>query len=336
MKRKATSRLKTDAWAKAMSVIRRMGFTISDFPCTTKELQTVADGFQRNIISISHLADLPTFAFIMGRNYQKCETHACLKKTGHAFPDNPMEPSDEIQKLTVEFFRGGHPDRPTVGASGTMSHTYEQMGIGFQDGFVLLATFQIVAVWTLCETLFGDLWEAAVNSQPILSKMDKKLKKEDKDPFDLFKEKADRTVHVSCLAEHRFKIANKMGTMFREQEIVSFTNIWNVRDAYNRTFGNKKQIRDAITHPSLGALSVVRNAIIHKAGRWDEESVKQAAAPKVKRLLPKITPGSRVKVDGALLSRLLPDAVACCIHLIRHVDTIVTHNSKRKTRKRKR
>lgn len=119
-----------------------------------------------------------------------------------------------------------------------------------------------------------------------------------------------------------YDLRNKMGTLLRGK--VDFTLLNESRDAYARAFSlDYTEIDEAITSLSLDAVSVLRNLIVHKSGKCDEEyQRRQQGIP----ALPQLEIGQTLELNGELIAWTLHDMVETAAKLIRAVDSwIATH-----------
>jgi hypothetical protein len=106
-----------------------------------------------------------------------------------------------------------------------------------------------------------------------------------------------------------------MGTILRSKREIS--GLSGIRAAYTEAFYDDTDvIKAAMDNPMLDGLSAIRNVIVHKAGRVDEEYLSRT-----KKLdLPKVTLGEILPLDGEFVARLLASAIASSTALIEAVD----------------
>lgn len=174
-------------------------------------LTPVVATFFQNSIQVLDLSSLLNNVFFGGKLFQLAETNAFMALTGLPFPkpipDGETEsmPPDVIAKRD-EFFNGSIP--MPFGRLGQSTPEYALQDCktyGFDGTIELLMSLQVVAAWTVFETLFGDLWEAALNAHP------NKLS-------DL--KGAGRQISTKHIQRHGYDLSDKMGTLLKMNSFV--------------------------------------------------------------------------------------------------------------------
>jgi Rad3-related DNA helicase len=125
---------------------------------------------------------------------------------------------------------------------------------------------------------------------------------------------------------HGYNLSHMMGTFLRER--FTFSRLDGIRNAYSRAFfDHADDIHKSINHESVRATCAVRNLLVHREGHCDDEYVRHSRS--LPKLLPKLELGEKIQIDGELITRLLPDAFAACVDVMRRVDLwIINHDKK--------
>ena len=169
----------------------------------------------------------------------------------------------------------------------------------------MLASY-ITGMWTAFETLAGDLWEQALNVSPEnLATLQGVPKGQQRKRIDL-----------DIIKLHGFDLQQKMGTILRGKYPMS--GLSEIRDAYTHAFVvDADATIAAINDPVLDKLSAVRNLIVHKAGRVDQEYLERT-----KRFddLPTAMLGIDLPIDSQFVADLLRSSTAVSFALLRSVD----------------
>lgn len=326
--------LKAEAWSAASSAILIEVHRLS--PCRTASLLPAYRTFKNNARDAAALENFPTIAFLMGRQFQKAETNAYLKLIKKPYPENATEDpgSDSVNEETKKFFFDGNKHGGAtipMTSEGSSSHSFFHMQ-PLTNVLMQLMAYHLVAVWTIFETLAGDLWEAAVNSHPnmlaslsgTLNPNDKNTVRPDQKPRS--QKQQAKSINLSTLQIHRFNVAERMGSILIDEDAVSFIRLSNIRDAYLRAFSeNHTEIREAIYDHSLDALAICRNVIVHRAGVVDQEAIDRLY-PDVQQLLPAMHLKHRLELNGEILNAIFTPAIKACCNLIRHVDAWLVHH----------
>jgi hypothetical protein len=193
-------------------------------------------------------------------------------------------------------------------------------------GFINMFSGYITGTWTAIESMLGDLWEAALNTHPhVLATLNGKPKRITSNAAQPVKGATDpdRKFDLNLVAKHNFDLRSCMGTIFRLERRFEFTRLSSAREAYLRAFSEKSSRVDAaITNGSIDALSAVRNVLLHRAGKADDEYVRQQKFLPV----PKAAKGESIRLDGQNTSNLIKPAVASCKSLMIAVDDWIADN----------
>ena len=218
---------------------------------------------------------------------------------------------------------------------------------------------QVISAWTMFETLAADMWVAVVNAHPVPlaglvgkeNRIANLMKKPDDAP-ELDGEDSDdescgefiainstKTVglqHLHNLTRGDFNLSQKMGSLMVMAERVKFTSISGIRSAYSLSFLEKYNVRPreidkALSSRSLDALALVRNVIVHRAGKADDEYIdKQTQFPNV----PILMNNERVNLDSKTSRSLIDPVVEISLQLIKAVNSWIVMKNAIKPQKR--
>ncbi len=164
----------------------------------------------------------------------------------------------------------------------------------------------ITGMWTAFETMAGDLWEQALNLSPEnLATLQGAPKGQQRKSIDL-----------DIIRLHGFGLQKKMGTILRGKYEMS--GLSEIQYAYAHAFTVEADaILAVINDPALEKLSAVRNLIVHKAGKVDQEYLDRT---RNFSNLPAATIGLPLSIDGQFVTDLLRSAAAACFTLLKSVD----------------
>lgn len=165
-------------------------------------------------------------------------------------------------------------------------------------------------MWTAFETMAGDVWEQALNASPENLATLKGATGQGK------------SISPDIIRLHGFDLRQKMGTILRSKYPMS--GLSEIRHAYNHAFdADAHAIISAIDDSALKKLSAVRNVIVHKAGKVDQEYLDRTENIGD---LPAVTLGQSLPLNGQFVADLLRSATAACVMLLKSVDEwIDTH-----------
>jgi hypothetical protein len=150
-------------------------------------------------------------------------------------------------------------------------------------GFDALFQSYITTMWTVFETLAGDLWEAAINEKPNqlaqLNGLARRLKKGKQPPPDSSVSSSDRregkSVKLASLQYYNWDLTGKMGTVLRTR--YDFVRLEGIRIAYAEAFSeNADDLDKILLDDALDILSALRNVIVHKGASPIRNTLKGA------------------------------------------------------------
>jgi hypothetical protein len=187
-----------------------------------------------------------------------------------------------------------------------------------------------VGAWTAFETLAGDLWRDVINSHPHgLSDLKGRTKKRQRQNTPLpttpvleplknrtTDDEDEKTIPIALLQKYNYNLHGSMGTLLRKR--FNFTALSGIRRAYYLAFHeDNADVDAAIDDKSLDALAAVRNLIVHRASRCDEEY--QQKADRLPNI-PQLSLGDKMQLDGEIVNRLLSGSIKSSVNLISSVD----------------
>jgi hypothetical protein len=212
-----------------------------------------------------------------------------------------------------------------------------------------------VSAWSVLEDMAGTLWESAVNVHPTglallkgtahASQDDGSQTNQKKDGDEVERtdededesetdDKAGRSIKISDLQRHGWDVRKEMGTLLRTSRVVTFQTLSDIIESYERTFWeHRSNIMSSLRDVAINELSIVRNAIVHGAGRCDE-AYKRRTKGKSCPHLPKREVGKPLEVDGETVRDIVPAALDKGAALIRSVDAwLIGHPQKERKSK---
>lgn len=169
---------------------------------------------------------------------------------------------------------------------------------------------QLTGIWTSCEILFADLWEAAVNAKPSeLHGFDNEAK-------------LGSAIRMARLKEYNFNISNNLGTLLRE--VKNFDSFDNVIKEYKNSFSvDGTGVLTAIEHNCFKILNNTRHIIVHNAAKYDAKYL-----GKVEKITtaPRGALGEEIQIDAQVVYDILHPVANQITCLIGEVDAwILAH-----------
>jgi hypothetical protein len=201
------------------------------------------------------------------------------------------------------YGEAGRHDEQKFEAAKKQSRTILQSARLYEGGEMKLAGFyefdfsqiyyaQLVSTWTAFEQLAGDLWERAVNKHPdglakLTGKWPKAVLQQQKKAGKLrvsasslaspqVQEPTEKMMKLEVLADRGFNVSDQMGTIWRNERY-NFQMLQSIREAFVEAFwADHHDIRASILDPSIKALNLARNVIVHKGAIIDPEFMEGA------------------------------------------------------------
>jgi hypothetical protein len=312
----------------------------------TPAIISVGDTFIKNIMRLKRMMLTPAYIGDLANRIQRYTDIAEFEITGtitkERFP--PDEQGEEIFARMRDLLRedsdrvNAHADEEAVllqivkdavetgGGPAVLLANSPPQSAGFEG---LLLSY-VTNMWTIFETLAGDLWEAAINEKPdILAQLKGKssrLRKGrgrsaiDSPPSHTREDEASKLVRLDLIQFHRWNLSNKMGTVLKSK--YDFSRLETLREAYACAFCEKADDIDQIlSDDALDVLSALRNIIVHKGAVADKEYL---ARCKYLSKLPKAEEGNAIPLDGEVISYTIGEAIYCSAYLVDAVDKWVT------------
>jgi hypothetical protein len=305
-------------------------------PPQSSFLQPVATSFVDNFTRLKRLMLVPAFIGDIAGRVQRYTDVAEHEITGtilnarNATDEHGAKIFDRMTELLADDTK-----RVTTGDAASVEAavkdaietggSYAVLLSASQPGahFETLLSAYITSMWTVFETLAGDLWEAAINEKPnLLAQLKGKpsrLRKGRPATPDISvnaDEPSQKVIKLDVLQFHHWNLTNKMGTALKTR--YTFSRLEGIREAYAAAFCEKTDDLDkALTDVALDILSALRNVIAHKAGIADREYLDRC---KTFDGLPRATEGHSIELDGKMTAHMIGEAAFCCAVLIRNVD----------------
>jgi hypothetical protein len=286
------------------------------------ELEAVVKAFRYNLSRVRHLMLTPVNISATAMQLQRQFDVAALEVQGSLedTDKSPLEAKPAIQERLTQLHNEGvlrqHALLGTKQWNSSVFKTHEIGAIAVNmlarapfgtDGFDVLLSSLVIGAWSAFESMAGDLWEEALNQNPAdLAQL--KKGKNNNGP--------SKSVDLDIIQLHDFDLRKKMGTILRRR--YEFSRLSSIRDAYNAAFNTSAhKIDAALKHDSLDALSIVRNVLVHNAGRADERYLGRA---KSIQSLPKVALNELLPLDGEIVVGLIKPALIQGSNLLAAVD----------------
>jgi hypothetical protein len=304
-------------------------------------LESVSSSFRVNILRVRLLMLLPTSISGAMQVTQRAQDIAEFDTTGRLVneSDFPADMIAQIEKRRVELL-DAEIDKmnQTLGTvlndanamDYHLKHARALKGLAESPlaamGFVELLAAHVTGTWTAIESMFGDLWEAALNGHPktlaALRGKPKRIGGTDPKSTEQRSEQ-DKSVPLTLIEMSNFDLRCSMGTIFRRQRRFEFTRLSSVREAYSCAFSEKSgRIDAALSSKSFDALSAVRNVLVHRGGRADAEYVRQSSYLPI----PTAPLGQPVRLNGEHVAELISRAITSSKTLLIAVDDWLDQN----------
>ena len=163
-----------DIWIRLLYESRFADNATHELKTTDERFVSVVKTFAENTRQVYRMGHFLIGVFHAGKMTQLAECHALQGLTGtFVRPEHlPIEKANEMYAARERIIlRGAMPDGSQVPYSACPTsgdEVFQNADVWNIDQFAqLLMSMQIVAAWTVFETLFSDLWEAAINCHPI-------------------------------------------------------------------------------------------------------------------------------------------------------------------------
>lgn len=282
-------------------------------------MKDCAIAFKENIERTASFAVLPVELFWQGSRNTRMTANAIFNSMGigaMALIDQmELQPTPD---MILEFAKkAGVYERMSPDALNSLRFT---VGINQVDRFLknnehmrasmdALFTSIVLEAWLFFESLASDLWVVAVDcGGPVISGRVLQNQKW---------EKGDMLASAVPLAESNPK--THPGSYRREIGLVSFQKLRSIKDYYKVIFGESfGKVFDDTAGGYIFALSAVRNAIAHNAGRVDGQFKKATERfPEWKQLKMR----DRILLDGESVKKLRNAALETGVAMLKHVDS---------------
>jgi hypothetical protein len=326
-------------FAMVMSAFLHPDFSAKDFEISN--LSAPVEAFLQNVSRLRLLQDFPMDMVLFSTVYEKSTNASSLRDLSlESISRGDREPWRVWEESRAPWIYEGFPSPSRVGASVDAIDVAAFASVGNPSRTRIEQVRQfcctlIIQTWTIFESLAEDLWVAALNSHPtglagLRGRPRSKYREKDIvrriDPSQNSpKDSADLTISFNDLQRRHFNLTGIMGSI-RKQD-VNFRSIYGIRAAYHRAFSEQSnRIDETLDDPSLQYTAAIRNILIHKGGRVDQEyldqvvNVPDAVCPDI---------GAPFPLTGRITAGLMKDVIRLSSELIRSVHAwIIGHPEK--------
>jgi hypothetical protein len=307
-----------------LSRLRELDHAYQIFP-KTPELARVCDAFTSNMHRVVATGMLPGFVLFQWGHYVEHKTGRMIALVG---PNGAGQTS--VTPIIIPFDIGGFPDELF----------WEVPHDGTRFAIESMLASMILGTWTAFETLAGDLWVDSLNACPAFASLSgapknriakqceatftRQESEDEEETSDELQEPPEKWLsleQVGRLSKGSYNLGTLMGSVHRASGSVKFTTLTSIREAYSRAFAPPPQTIDkALSTKALDGLALVRNLIVHRAGRADRRYVDGAKAVKD---VPQLKENEPLQLDGAVVCNLLNPVIEASVDLVEGVDTFI-------------
>jgi len=209
------------------------------------------------------------------------------------------------------------PHRNYVQSSGVVTaDVIEVMNESARKMLTSLMNSQVILMWSAFEALAGDLWNAAVNHHP--ETLAELTGVNAQDLLDENGNATAKTVPLSFIIKHKFKIHDKMGTVHTENRI-KFDKLREIILAYRAAFPELCKLNsvDFWKDRHLKAICAIRNNLVHKAGKVDKQFTKQRGD---EISIAHYQVDDDIVLEGTMMQSILGGFVKFCVLMVQEVD----------------
>lgn len=282
--------------------VHSKNFIFNEYSPHVAALLEPAAAFGKNVERVRALGALPVVLVGSTAMAQLCEEKArqrlgisaddtrYVRGHGDFDPELDLIKQKERQRIsseTMQLVREGKATPPSAIAEVNLGHMLNAAAtlgqssavIDLRMGIEAIISGLVIASWTAFETLAGDSWKSALNFHPKrLAALSGKWHVEeriDSDEIDESNEElSDKKIELRDLQTSDYDLSKRMGTVLRRR--YKWGVLESIRRAYSDAFARDfRDLKSAIEHPSIDALSAARNVLVHKAGIVDTEFQKR-------------------------------------------------------------
>jgi hypothetical protein len=300
------------------------------------ELLIAIQNYRNNILKLAELASLPTaflYLFFLAGNFAcRSQLYATGKRTWRlddltlGQTKLGLRKYNELWQKWYAFTEASKKRTARgvgIGNKQTIGHMIAQVGFTQDSGFIALMSAIIVGAWTSFESLAEELWVAALNARPLLAisvlcAETRDARDVDDDTEENKKLTADIRIPIwVALKDPNWKFSEQMGDLLRNWRFRFYMKD-DVVKAYKKAFPkHHKSLKQIFDDKRLNWVSLVRNAIVHSAGRIPEASVKSLREYSRMRDIRKADP---IPVNGDVVYDLSIIAIKSGLSLLDFID----------------
>jgi hypothetical protein len=178
--------------------------------------------------------------------------------------------------------------------------------------------------WTAFETAATDLWIHAVNACPTTLGAKAWQAKGWRDEGAEGPTTSSASVPIQLLRDHDFNLSGIMGTLIHRQRKFNFNRLIGIRQAYGVTFDQSSS--KIFSDSWLSGLELMRNLIVHKAGRVDAVFLDEVARQKA-FIFPDQNLNEPLYVDADQVFLIVTHAAQLAVSLCQYIDNWLTNRT---------
>ena len=289
----------------------------------------VAESLRTNMQRLSGFSRLPVAIFNYARRYHHLFVQTALREIGDinesTDPAKQERLHDAFDRALEDWIIGGHPVAarfPGVLMIRDVAGVAAFPELLPDNAIEAFCGSVVIQSWTAFENLAEDLWVAAINSHPsklanLAGNPRGKYRQQNRAAPSEKYQQPGKTVPLSELEFHGYDLRKRMGDVLRNSRKVVFRSLADIREAYHRAFSEQAaDVDNVLDDPGLQYASAVRNVLIHKAGRVDDEYREQTAGLTG---IARVAVGEKLPLTGEVAEKLADDTIDCAFRLFRAV-----------------
>ena len=285
------------------------GEYVSSKDLACEALRPIAEAFRDNVERIWLMSQVPQSTIATCVQHATIISQATFDVLGKPVMDDTdlSEHGQEIWNRHLELMESTYfEDRPltlkVLLSDSTRHHKHVNVNEGvMRRGFLAMLGAQVIGAWTAFDALTTDVWIAIVNERPNIALNAPGLK--------------DKSFNLSRLQQHDFNWHGRIGDLLKDK--VDLTSYKGIKTAFKQILPNADRIHEMFDSPRIAATLSVRNNLVHKAGRADNDFIDE-----MKSTPPwsEVRLGQYLPLDGPNASELAGAVISGGTHLLLSVD----------------
>jgi hypothetical protein len=235
----------------------------------SKDLQSVAEVYSKNVSDILGLLAIPYSTLFIGINktlqtqfyLQAVAEKKILLKSKEDEAAVRAHAEHLLNQATEDKNSPHNPHKQTNEILGKLLENKKM-----SDAVRALLFASISSGWAAFESVAKDVWIVALNSRPTLLAQSAFIKLPDETATEGLSAKH---ISVGLLARHGFDLRDKLGFLLSDK--FDFTGVSGIRTAYVSAFGKASVFDTMFNGQNIATLEATRHLIVHRAGFVDEE-----------------------------------------------------------------